>query len=117
MTFWLVALRAFSYKGRSYEAGDRFQAGLGDAYRLITRRQAKKVPAALATAVPSLSAPSETPKKRRGRKPAVVAETPAIDPEPEPELSAEQPEPIPEPDSIEQPAPADDQPLVTLEPE
>lgn len=69
----LIALKDFTFKGQSYAPGDRFEMPLGDAFAVLTRRQAKRV----GTGKPS----PETPKAAPIPEPVVPAPQPASMPD------------------------------------
>jgi hypothetical protein len=73
--FWLVVIKAFSWKGHDYAVGDEIQLPLGAAYKLIQRRQAKKIagPAELTSEQPT----EQTSRRRRQKKAAPAAVEPA----------------------------------------
>jgi len=92
--FTLAATQDFTFKGRRYAAGEVFALPLGDAYKVITRRQARrtKAPAVVPPEVPEAAV-------------VVTTEPPVFTPAPEPEVLS--PEPDPEPDPAPEPEPAE----------
>lgn len=103
----LVATQDFTFKGRSYVAGDRFDLPVGDAFKVVSRRQAKRA----SMAVPSLkAAPPEPihpeqseaipPRRRRRKAPqsdeAVAAVPVTPDGEPVETVQVVEPAPVEE---------------------